>query len=122
MLESLDQAPPSLRRFATAQICLSVTPESRHFGEPLRSLRHAFVVAALEDYPCRSSLSRPGRAAAPMPRPGRTGRNLVRVAVEPEDGLRRPAPVRHLRGGKRRGHDGFQIAPSGGRSLGVEAL
>jgi hypothetical protein len=46
----------------------------------------------------------------------------VGVAVEPEDGWRRPAPVRHPGGGKRRGHDGFQIASSGGRSLGVEAL
>jgi hypothetical protein len=45
----------------------------------------------------------------------------VGVAVELEDGWRRPAPVRHPGGGKRRGHDGFQIAPSGGRSLGVEA-
>jgi hypothetical protein len=45
----------------------------------------------------------------------------VGVAVEPEDGWRRPAPVRHPGGGKRWGHDGFQIAPSGGRSLGVEA-
>jgi hypothetical protein len=46
----------------------------------------------------------------------------VGVAVEPEDGWRRPTPVRHPRGGKRRGHDGFHIASSGGRSLGVEAL
>jgi hypothetical protein len=45
----------------------------------------------------------------------------VGVAVEPKDGWRRPTPVRHPGGGKRRGHDGFQIAPSGGGSLGVEA-
>jgi hypothetical protein len=43
------------------------------------------------------------------------------VAVEPGDGWRRSAPVRHPGGGKRRGHDGFRIASSDGQSLGVEA-
>jgi hypothetical protein len=85
------------------QICLSVVPESRRFGGPWRSPRHTAVIAVLEEDPRRRSLSRPGR----------TGGNLMGVAVEPEDGWRRPAPVRHLGGGKRRGHDGFQIAPSG---------
>jgi hypothetical protein len=56
-----------------------------------------------------------------MPCPGHTDGNLVGVAVELEDGWRRSAPVRHPGGGKRRGHNGFQISPSGGQSLGVEA-
>jgi hypothetical protein len=45
----------------------------------------------------------------------------MEVAVEPEDGWRLPALVRHPGGGKRRSHDGFQIALSGSRSLGVKA-
>jgi hypothetical protein len=83
--------------------------------------------AALEDLggahttPSSSLFWRRTRAAAPMPRSGRNCGNLVGVAVEPEDGWRCLAPVRHPGGGKRRRHDGFQIAPSSGRSLGIEA-
>jgi hypothetical protein len=111
MPESLDQAPPSLRRFATAQICLSVTPGSHRFGGPWRSPCHTAVITVLEEDPRRRSL----------PRLGRTDGNLVGVAVEPEDGWRWPALMRHPRGGKMRGHYAFQIAPSSSRSLGVEA-
>jgi hypothetical protein len=78
------------------------------------------VITGLED-PRRCSLSHQGHTTAPMPRSGHTDGNFMGVAVGSKDGWRRPALVRHPGGGKRLGHNGFQIALSSSRSLGVEA-